>query len=156
VLPGFNTEDGWVPEPVLLGTILGEEVVHTFRGIANVSVGGEIKTAFITLELPGKPLNEVAAKKDSPPAHLNLTVAKIGEIGFVGIGCEVLTDIGMKIKTGSPYKRTFVITHCNGAAGYLPPAHLYVEGGYEIRSSPFAPEAADMVVKQAVKMLHEL
>lgn len=156
VLPGFNTEDGWVPEPVLLGTILGEEVVHTFGGITNMSVGGEIKTAFITLELPGKPLNEVSANKDHPPAHLNLTVAKIGEIGFVGIGCEVLTDIGMKIKAGSPSKHTFVITHCNGAAGYLPPAQLYVEGGYEIRSSPFAPEAADMVVKQAVKMLHEL
>jgi len=156
VLPGFNTEDGWVPEPVLLGTILGEEVVHTFRGIVSMPVGGEIKTAFITLELPGKPLNEVSAKKDSPPATLNLTVAKIGEIGFVGIGCEVLTEIGMKIKAGSPSKRTFVITHCNGAAGYLPPANLYVEGGYEIKSSPFAPEAADMVVKQAVKMLHEL
>jgi len=156
VLPGFNTESGWIPEPVLLGTLLGEEVVHTFRGIANMSDGGEIKTAFVTLELPGKLLNEIAVKKDSPPAHLNLTVARIGEIGFVGIGCEVLTEIGAKIKAASPYKHTFVITHCNGAAGYLPPAHLYVEGGYEIRSSPFAPEAADMVVKPAIKMLHEL
>lgn len=156
VLPGFNTESGWIPEPVLLGTILGEEVVHTFRGIGKVSEGREIKTAFVTLELPGKPLNEVSAKKDSPPAHLNLTVARVGDIGFVGIGCEVLTEIGMKIKAASPYKRTFVITHCNGAAGYLPPAHLYIEGGYEIRSSPFAPDAADMVVKKAVKMLYEL
>lgn len=156
VLPGFNTDGGWIPEPVLLGTLLGEEVVQVFRGIANLSGGGEIKTAFTTLELPGKPLNEVSAKKDSPPAHLNLTVARVGDIGFVGIGCEVLTEIGMKIKAASPYKRTFVITHCNGAAGYLPPAHLYIEGGYEIRSSPFAPETADIVVKQAVKMLHEL
>jgi hypothetical protein len=156
VLPGFNTEPGWIPEPVLLGTILGEEVVHTFRGIASVSGGGEIKTAFVTLELPGKPLNEIAVKKDHPPAHLNLTVARIGDIGFVGIGCEVLTEIGMKIKAASPSKQTFVITHCNGAAGYLPPAELYIEGGYEIRSSPFAPDAADIVIKQAVKMLHEL
>ena len=62
----------------------------------------------------------------------------------------------MSIKAASPFKHTFVITHCNGAAGYLPPEHLYVEGGYEVESSPFAPKAADMVVKQAVKMLHEL
>jgi hypothetical protein len=62
----------------------------------------------------------------------------------------------MSIKAASPFKFTFVITHCNGAAGYLPPEHLYIEGGYEISSSPFAPKAADMVVKQAVKMLHEL
>ena len=28
ILPAFNTESGWIPEPVLLGTFLGEEVVH--------------------------------------------------------------------------------------------------------------------------------
>src|SRR5262249_55645448 len=26
VLPGFESKDGWIPEPVLLGTFLGEEV----------------------------------------------------------------------------------------------------------------------------------
>ena len=31
VLPEFNTEPGWIPEPVLLGTLLGEEVVHCFQ-----------------------------------------------------------------------------------------------------------------------------
>ncbi len=155
-LPAFNTEPGWIPEPVLLGTMLGEEVVHVFRDIEKVSAGGEIKTAFLTLELPGKPRDEVAVKKDYPPTPLNITVARIGDIAFVGIGCEVLTEIGMAIKDASPYKHTFVITHCNGAAGYLAPEHLYIEGGYEIRKSPFAPQAADMVAKQAVKMLHEL
>ena len=156
VLPTINTEPGWIPEPVLLGTMLGEEVVHIFRDIENVRSDGEIKTAFITLDLPGKPKNEVTIPKDCPPTPLNITVARLGDIAFVGIGCEVLTEIGMAIKAASPYKYTFVITHCNGAAGYLPPKHLYIEGGYEINSSPFAPQAADMVVKQAIKMLHEL
>jgi len=156
VLPAFNTEPGWIPEPVLLGTMLGEEVVHTFRNIGSVSGGGEIATAFITLELPGKPRSEDKIEKDHPPTELNISAARVGDIAFVGIGCEVLTEIGMAIKAASPYKHTFVISHCNGAASYLPPEHLYIEGGYEIRSSPFAPQAADMVVKQAVKMLHEL
>lgn len=156
VLPEFNTEPGWIPEPVLLGTLLGEEVVHTFRNIEKVSGGGEIATAFITLELPGKPRSEDKIEKDHPPTELNITAARVGEIAFVGIGCEVLTEIGMAIKAASPYKHTFVISHCNGAASYLPPEHLYIEGGYEIRSSPFASQAADIVVKQAVKMLHEL
>jgi len=156
VLPAINTEPGWIPEPVLLGTMLGEEVVHVFRNIENVGSPGEIKTSFITLDLPGKPKNEVTVPKDCPPTPLNITVARLGDIAFVGIGCEVLTEIGMAIKAASPYKYTFVITHCNGAAGYLPPKHLYIEGGYEINSSPFAPQAADMVLKQAVKMLHEL
>lgn len=168
-ISGFNTEPGWIPEPVLLGTMLGEEVVHVLRDIKKVYNGGEIKTAFTTIELPGKPKNEVTVTKDCPPTPLNITVARIGlpprlatedagagDIAFVGIGCEVLTEIGMSIKAASPYKYTFVITHCNGDADYLPPKHLYIEGGYEINSSPFAPQAADMVVNQAVKMLHEL
>jgi hypothetical protein len=156
VLPAFNTEDGWIPEPVLLGTMLGEEVVHVFRDISEVRQGGEIRTAFASLELPGKPRGEAAASKECPPTTLNVTAARIGDIAFVGIGCEVLTEIGKAIKAASPYKRTFVITHCNGAAGYLVPEHLYIEGGYEVRTSPFAPQAADMVTKQAVKMLHDL
>jgi neutral ceramidase len=156
VLPAFNTEPGWIPEPVLLGTLLGEEVVHTFRNIGKVYDGGKIATAFITLELPGKPRSEDKIEKGHPPAELNITAARVGDIAFVGIGCEVLTEIGMAVKAASPYKHTFVISHCNGAASYLPPEHLYIEGGYEIRSSPFAPQAADIVVKQAVKMLHEL
>lgn len=156
VLPSFNDEPGWIPEPVLLGTMLGEEVVHVFRDISKVSDGGEIKASFTTLELPGKPRGEVAVKKDSPPAELNITAARVGDIAFVGIGCEVLTEIGMAIKADSPYKHTFVITHCNGAAGYLVPENLHTEGGYEVRSSPFAPKAADMVVKEAVRMLRGL
>ncbi|UCC96431.1 MAG: neutral/alkaline non-lysosomal ceramidase N-terminal domain-containing protein [Phycisphaerales bacterium] len=157
VLPSFNTEPGWVPEPVLLGTFLGEEVVHVFRDIdGEISGSGDIATAFVTLELPGKPRNQVEVSKDCPPTSLNVSAARVGNIAFVGLGAEVLTEIGMAIKAGSPYEHTFVITHCNGASSYLPPEHLYIEGGYEITSSPFAPQAAEMVVKQAVKMLHEL
>jgi hypothetical protein len=154
VLPAFSTEAGWVPEPVLLSTMLGEEVVHVFRDIERVSPVGEIKTAFAAFELPGKQKEKADAKEKSPQTKsLNITIARVGDIAFVGIGCEVLTEIGMAIKAASPYKHTFVITHCNGAAGYLPPEHVYTEGGYEVRSSHFAPRAADMVVKQALKML---
>jgi len=156
VLPEFNTEPGWVPEPVLLGTMLGEEAVHTFRDIDTLSDGGEIVTAFSALELPGKLPNETKIKKDTPPSPFNVTAARVGDIAFVGLSGEILTEIGMAIKAGSPYKHTFVVTHCNGETGYLPPEHLYIEGGYEVNSSRFAPKAADMVVKEAVKLLHEL
>jgi len=86
---------------------------------------------------------------------MNITAARIGDVAFVGFGTEMFTELDLAIKAGSPFKHTFVITHCNGASGYLPPQHLYKEGGYEIYSSPFAPQAADMVVKQALKMLFE-
>lgn len=155
VLPSFNTEPGWIPEPVLLGTLLGEEVVHVFRDIDKVNPGGEIKSSFTAIDCPAKKRDEDEAKKaDSVP--VNITAARVGNVAFIGISVEMLTEVGMAIKAGSPYKHTFVITHCNGASGYLPPDYLYKEGGYEIRTTPFAPQAADMVVKKALRMLYDL
>ena len=155
VLPAFNEEPGWIPEPVLLGTLLGEEVLHVSRRIREASVACRIASQFVTLELPGKPPEEGSneAPNDVP---LNVSVARVGEIAFVGLGAEVLTEIGMAIKAGSPCEHTFVITHCNGAASYLAPKKMHVEGGYEIRSSPFAPQAADIVIRESLRMLHDL
>ena len=153
VLPEFTTESGWVPEPVLLGTFLGEEVVHTSRRADVAEVDDPIRTAFATVELPRKPSEGFGAGR---AAAMNISVARIGDVAFVGLGGEVLTEIGMAIKAGSPCRHTFVITHCNGAAGYLAPEDLHVEGGYEVRSSAFAPQAAEIVVRRSLHMLHNL
>jgi neutral ceramidase len=160
VLPGFNTEPGWIPEPVLLGTMLGEEVVHVFRGIKEVAPGGEIRTAFATLECPRRKTTDntaTSAQSQTETIPVNITVARIGnEVAFVGFNVEMLTEIGMEIKKGSPFKHTFVITHCNGYSGYLPPAELYKEGGYEVTSTRFEIGSSDMVVKKALRMLYDL
>jgi len=110
--------------------------VHVFRDIEKVSAGGEIKTSFTMLELPGKPRGEVDVKKDYPSTALNITAARVGDTAFVGIGCEVLTEIGREIKDASPYRHTFVITHCNGAACYLVPEHLCIQGGMRSKAAP--------------------
>jgi neutral ceramidase len=156
VLPGFNTEPGWVPEPVLLGTFVGEEVVHVYRDIKRTGPADEIATAYATLQLPAKPGDDVSADKNPGTAPFVVTVARLGDVAFVGLGGEVLTEIGMAIKAGSPCEHTFVITHCNGAAGYLAPKELHVQGGYEVKSSHFAPQAADTVIREPLRMLHDL
>lgn len=161
ILPEFNPEPGWIPEPVLLGTLLGEEVVHVFRSIKEIYQGGEINTSFATIECPRRKMTEKddklteTAQKTTIP--VNITVARIGEdVGFVGFNVEMLTEIGMAIKAGSPFKHTFIITHCNGSSGYLAPAELYKEGGYEISSTRFEIGSAEMVVKKALRMLYDL
>ncbi|MBN1465846.1 neutral/alkaline non-lysosomal ceramidase N-terminal domain-containing protein [candidate division KSB1 bacterium] len=156
VLPGFETKNGWMPEPVLLGTLLGEEVVHVLRKIDSTSADGPVKSIFETIELPGKPSGELRTTLEQARVPLNITVARVGEVAFVGLGAEVLSEIGLAIKAASPFANTIIITHCNGTAGYTPPQHLYVEGGYEIESSPFASTAAEHLVKRVVKLLHDL
>lgn len=155
VLPEFNTEPGWVPEPVLLGTFLGTEVVHVYRAIGTTAAPSRIAAALAVLDLPAK-ASETASSESKASAPFVVTVARLGDVAFVGLGGEVLTEIGMAIKAGSPCKHTFVITHCNGAAGYLAPAELHVEGGYEVRSSRFTPQAADVVVRESIRLLHDL
>ena len=41
-------------------------------------------------------------------------------------------ELGLAIKKGSPFPVTFVVTNCNGTAGYLPTARQHAEGGYEV------------------------
>jgi len=160
VLPEFNNEPGWIPEPVLLGTFLGEEVVTVFRKIEELSPGGKITTANAVLECPRRKTEESAAStKPSAPetVPVNITVARIGnDVAFVGFNVEMLTEIGMEIKSGSPFRHTFVITHCNGSSGYIAPAELYKEGGYEIRSTRFEIGSSDMVVRKTLRMLYDL
>jgi len=155
VLPEFKTANGWVPEPVLMGTLLGEEVANVLNSSAGFQPApdGPVKTAFKTLVLPGKPHVEGAAAAST---EFNLTVGRVGEVAFVGLGGEVFNEIGKAIKVASPFAHTFVITHCNGAAGYLPTGPSYGEGGYEVMSSSFGPTAAEQVIKEAVRMLCEL
>jgi hypothetical protein len=156
VLPGFETKNGWIPEPVLMGAMLGEEVVHVLRTIQSAESAGDIRSQSVILELPGKPEGAWETKADHPKIPFAVTVARIGSVAFVGLGGEVLSEIGIAIKAASPFAQTFIVTHCNGTSGYLPPQHRYVERGYEVQSSPFASTAAEMVVKKTVHLLHQL
>ena len=153
VLPEFNTTSGWTPEPILMGTFLGEEVAHVLKGIRGSITNSAIRTASKTVELPGKARGETQAGAAVPPTPLVITVGCLGDIAFVGLGGEVFTEIGQAIKAASPFPHTFILTHCNGAAGYLPTRASYPEGGYEVQSSPFGPGADEQVVEEVKRML---
>jgi neutral ceramidase len=154
VLPAFQSEEGWVPEPVLLGTMLGEEVVHVADKVKPVSATGPVRTAARTLELPAKPGGRGASA--SGTKALEVTVGRVGDVAFVGLGCEAFNAIGKAIKAGSPFRQTLVITHCNGASGYLPTRESYPAGGYEIESSSFAPGADETLVQEVLGLLKTL
>jgi neutral ceramidase len=161
ILPTFNTENGWIPETVLLGTLLGEEVVHVFNDIKNTVPAAEISSAISTIQCPRKKLDEkdeeLPALDQQKTVPVTITAAHIGDdVAFIAFNVEMLTEIGMAIKAGSPFKHTFIITHCNGSSGYLPPSELYKEGGYEINSTHFAVGSDKMVIKKALRMLYDL
>jgi hypothetical protein len=156
VLPEFTTKNGWIPEPVLMGAMLGEEVVHVLNRTAKPGAAGPLRSAIGTIQLPAKPRNREGEPVNHATLPFNVTVARIGEVALVGLGGEVCNEIGAAIKAASPFPMTVVITHCNGGAGYLVPAHYYPEGGYEPETSPFTAEAAAEVIAEAGRLLREL
>lgn len=156
VLPDFRTSNDWVPEPVLMGTMLGEEVVRVLERTQDLATNGPIRTILKAVELPGKPRGEGQASVTNPPTPFNITVGRVGDIAFVGLGGEVFNEIGKAIKTASPFRNTFLFTHCNGAAGYVPTRPSYAEGGYEVQSSSFAPGAGELLAEEAGRLLREL
>jgi len=75
---------------------------------------------------------------------------------LLSMPAEPFAEIGVAIKTSSPFATTLVSGYSNGMAGYLPVAEAYPEGGYEIWVTPFAPEAANLVIAASLDLLAQL
>lgn len=109
-----------------------------------------------------KGLDEVYARetvlitKYPDTVKLKVQAIRVGDLGIVGIPCEVFTEIGLEIKKKSPLKRTFTVSLANGYNGYLPtPAH-HALGGYETwraRSSYLEVKASESITATALELL---
>lgn len=69
---------------------------------------------------------------------------------------EPFCQIGMQVKERSPFPYTLFAGYANVGWAYIPTADAYPLGGYEVEITPFAPEAAAMVVEASVSLLREL
>lgn len=67
-----------------------------------------------------------------------------------------MTEIGMEIKELSPYKNTFIVTHCNGSNGYLCTDKAYEEGGYEPMVSKTMPGTERTILENVALLLQRL
>lgn len=121
-----------------------------------VDLLNKIQTTFIDLQLPAKNYFTYTVNPNLPKRNLNITIASLGELCLIGMGAEVCVEIGMILQNLSPFKNTVIITHCNGASGYLPSANMYPERGYEVSGSLFAPGAADQAIVKTIEALDSL
>jgi len=137
------------PVPVRLGRQLGNDVLSTLKQGRPLGTPATIRTAAHRVML-------LAKAAGAAPRPIEVVAVTIGNTAFVGIDCEASAELGLALKATSPFKDTFVFTVCNGWAGYLPVAHQYPEGGYEVAHTSFAPGAAEQLVKEAVATLAAL
>lgn len=81
---------------------------------------------------------------------------RIGDVALVSIQGEPFNEISRRVAAGSPFSHTLFSGYSNGGFGYIPERIAFEQGGYEVESTPFSPDAADAVVAEATRILHDL
>ena len=77
----------------------------------------------------------------------------LGDLAILGVKPE-LTYLTLKqIQAASPFAVTLVSTLINGGAKYMADQSAYDRCMYEAVNSPFAPGAAELLVKEAAALL---
>lgn len=142
-----------------IGLVLGEEAARVFTAIETTRPHS-MKMIEATFIAEGKSRSESRMPNVSlevgDPQTIRMSGLRIGSTSLVGISGELMTEIGMEIKDNSPYKNTFIVTHCNGSNGYLCTDTSYQEGGYEPMVSKTMPGTADKITRQATILLDRL
>ncbi len=140
-----------------IGIILGREVMRVAEEITTwpaASISAMQRVISLPGKIPGGSNLPEEVFEAGPDLEVRLSLLRIGNIMFAGISGEVFTEIGMKIKELSPYRHTWVITHCNGASGYLITDEAYGEGGYEVSVTRAMPGAEDAIIYNMVEMMN--
>ncbi len=99
---------------------------------------------------------DVEARAGRPVGAEVQVVALGDDIAWVGLPGEAFTELGLAIKTASPFRFTIVAELANDTIGYIPNLKAYDQGAYEVISSRVAPGSGEMLVDAAVRMLVEL
>ena len=87
---------------------------------------------------------------------VELHALRIGPAVLVGVEGEPFAEIGLAVKERSPFEWTWFGGYVGGWSGYVPTAEDYPKQGYEVETSPFAPEAAAHLVDETVAALEEM
>ena len=118
----------------------------------------ELRSANRTATFPGKKGWDSHFPQVSVPGEdvtINFSAIRMGDIVLAGISGEVFTEIGMNMKKRSSGNTT-VMTHCNGASGYICTDASYREGGYEPRVSHLMPGSQADLENMLVELIDGL
>ncbi len=87
------------------------------------------------------------------PIKMPMQAVRLGNNLFVTFPNEIFTEIGVAVKEQSPFENTFILGVAGGHSGYIATAAEYVEGGYAVNGSPFAPEAEQVIIDSSLELI---
>lgn len=142
-----------------MGAVLSEEVLRVAQSIETAEAGN-LKIANSMITAKGKKRSESrmpnVSLEPNDSVVIKLAAVKIGNNIIVGISGELMNEIGLDIKADSPFKNTFIYTHCNGSSGYLCTDKAYIEGGYEPMVARTMPGTEALIKDALKKLINEL
>jgi hypothetical protein len=78
------------------------------------------------------------------------------DLAIISMPGEPFSEIGMSIKKASAFKKTFVVSHGMGKAGYIPLKECFGRGGYEtlpVENGGCSPDTAEQLINASCKKL---
>ncbi len=120
-----------------LGKMLGDAVVRAAAPI-ETKAEARLKGAQTVIDCPGK----------TAPVKIRLSLVTVGGVPIAGVSGEVLNPIYQQLQRRSP--GVVMITHANGASGYIPHDDAFGEGGYEPTTSRLQPGCAERAVVDGI------
>ncbi|MDP3208408.1 MAG: hypothetical protein Q8M65_04595, partial [Rhodoglobus sp.] len=97
------------------------------------------------------------ARRKSPTIPLEVQVFRLtDDAAIVMLPGEVFVDLGLAIKTRSPFATTLVVELTNDVPAYVPTRKAFAEGSYETVNSLIQAGGGELMVDKAVELLTEL
>jgi hypothetical protein len=78
------------------------------------------------------------------------------DTALVTLPHEVFVELGLAIKSASPFRRTLVVSLANDLDFYIPTRRAFEEGNYEPTTCPLEPGCGERLVAAAVTLLNTL
>ncbi|MGH9469331.1 MAG: hypothetical protein ACRD1N_03190, partial [Terriglobia bacterium] len=132
-----------------LGRILGEETVRVANQMSNLTTDVTIHGGQQVITCPGEKVEPGPRPRlhykfdDAPPVNIRLSLLMLNNIALAGVSGEVLTPIYEHLRRDSPFTDTIMVTHANGASGYIPNDAAYGQISYEITTTRLKPGCAE-------------
>jgi neutral ceramidase len=108
-----------------------------------------------TIHLPMRSANGRPARR---VCNAHLSALRLGNLAIAFLPGEIFSETALAVEAASPFAKTLVVGFSESSIGYVPPRHLFEEGGYEIGPGrwSFLQEGAEAMLRhEAVTLLNE-
>jgi hypothetical protein len=146
------------------GQITAEETIRIMSHMRTMNSDVEIEGAQDTLTCPARERLDTGREgapgtyKDSPnPVKIRIGALRIGDIVLGSADAELYNLIGLRVKQGSKFHDTIMVTLTNGVAnsGYVPTDDAFGRYTFQVLSSRLKPGCAETGIERGVDDLIE-